>query len=823
MLVGESPGTEEYRRNQVFCGPTGIMFRAFVKRTVENKTGWGRGFWYTNAVKAYCGEHGNPSLHIAEWRDDLFEEIRDIQPDRVLVFGRVAIESVFMESLSVGEHVGGWKWVDFGNGVIIPAQICMHPTATLHNKAVASYWRYETSRAILVPPDIRLRSPDDIEVVEIEDPIEAENLLDDELPKYKYIGYDVETGDDSIYLAAFAVSVNKVYVFHDDVINDYRVKAALESLFANPSITFVAHNWKFDAHMSVEYLGVNPAVFTDINRPWMDTLSMSRINDCERLARLEIAEWQVGMGGRKKSQMDLIGKHTKPRFYEAAYVRYPKEMAIYNGHDAVSTLRLYFHYRKRFAEDPRCRQLWSDIVKPLGPVFFDMETVGIQLDTERLELLGNRLDGLIEIEKLRIRNDPIVQRLEQSGSIKPPFNPNSADHKRELLFGENGIGLKSDKLTSGGKQSVDKYVLKDMSKLDTPILKSLEMYSRLVTLKRNYQAKWSNVADRGGVIHTNYHQTGARTMRTSSTDPPMQTVPRKSLPGDEITSSVRKDIRCAIIPHSCDEEVAFCEVDYSQMELRILAQESDDAELTRCFNEGIDVHSRTAAIITGKSLDEITKDDRQMAKPVNFGVSYGQSAQGLVGYARDNYGVTMSESEAKEYLRSFFRTYNGVLRYQNRLVERAERQGYVMVNWCGIPLHRRNVHEIGNPHFRGSGIRKTKNSPIQGGASFYTLYLLIILYHLKRAGMIPGLRYIVGTVHDSVWFEAYKKHLKECVETVCRVAVSLPCTVPIEVEAKVGKSLGEMADYMVVSSKTLKPGERFDFDTWTKTGELGWA
>jgi len=272
-----------------------------------------------------------------------------------------------------------------------------------------------------------------------------------------------------------------------------------------------------------------------------------------------------------------------------------------------------------------------------------------------------------------------------------------------------------------------------------------------------------------------------------------------------------------------NDSVGIMEIDYSQMELRVLAQESGDMELIRCFNEGVDVHKRTASMITGKEMADVTDDERQMAKPVNFGVVFGQGPGGLVNYARDSYGVVMTEEEAERYLKAYYRLYPGVRRYQKRVINQAKKDGCVWVKWDGEMYHRRNLLNItsSNPRKRSGDERRALNTPIQGGASLFTLITITILHRLHRKKLVPGLKHIIGTVHDSIWLEVDALLMKECLEFVGCIMVGLPCKVPIEVDGKFGPSLGELSKCGSVSSLRLKEGNRFDYRRWEKEKVFG--
>ena len=559
MLVGESPAEVEDRHNQVFVGSTGALFRRYMNMLLHidadalSECG---GFYYTNAVKCKVGKSANIENYIDGCRRNLIRDIETVKPSRIMLFGATAIESVVGQRLDVKNHIGGWFRRDFGYGKI-PIQFCMHPTATLHNKVVKPYWECETSWAFYNPPSEKLLDAEDCAVVEVEKVPQALCLLD-EMKGLKYIGYDTEFNSDTgrLYLAAFAVSANKAYVFHDEVINHIDVCVALEDLFSMDDKTFIAHSWKADAHATVRGLHLSPKLFCRMGSYWADTLSMRKIQSCEALAGLEYVEWQVGLGGHKAKLFSIM-KGRQAKHYEQAYANHPELMAWYNGMDALACFRAYFHYRTLLKRDG-LYSMWSDFIGPMGPVFFEMEHIGLQMDTNKMTILEDRIDDLIDSTKLALNNDSAVHRLINLGIIERAFNPNSAAHKRAVLFDANGLGLKSVKETSGGKSgkpqnSAAAAVLKQLQD-ESGFVRNLSFYSKLAKMKSSYV--WFKYLSADGCVHSDFKQTGGRTGRSSARRPPVQTIPRGSLSGtsDEavIMSDVRRLIREGIIPHKDD-------------------------------------------------------------------------------------------------------------------------------------------------------------------------------------------------------------------------------------------------------------------------------
>ena len=254
------------------------------------------------------------------------------------------------------------------------------------------------------------------------------------------------------------------------------------------------------------------------------------------------------------------------------------------------------------------------------------------------------------------------------------------------------------------------------------------------------------------------------------------------------------------------DTIKLFELDYSQVELRVAADLSDDPVMMDCFLTRKDIHSLTASRVLGVPADEITKKQRQSAKPINFGTIFDMSAKGLQESAEKEYGIILSDVEAAMWRAGFFRLYRGFRNWMIRETMLATKRGCSYVLWDGEPYATRWLPDLGSSNGRkqGHAKRQALNTPIQGGASLYTLKALIALYRLWYAGKLPGVVSIMHTIHDSIILAIYESFAQDVLQRAGRVMVSFPTVrVPLEVEGKMGDTLGDMVEIGTVNSMDL--------------------
>jgi DNA polymerase-1 len=344
------------------------------------------------------------------------------------------------------------------------------------------------------------------------------------------------------------------------------------------------------------------------------------------------------------------------------------------------------------------------------------------------------------------------------------FNLGSPKQLEQILFYE--LNLPKGKRTKTG-YSTDASVLEELKPAHPMIAKLLDwrLYSKL---RSTYiEALPLLVSDRDGRLHTTFHQAVAATGRLSSSDPNLQNIP--------IRSDLGRRIRRAFVAGRAD--VTLVAADYSQIELRILAHVSGDEHLRDAFARGADIHRETAARVLHKAPEDVTHDERSMAKMVNFGLAYGMSDFGLSSRA----GI--SRAEAKAFIDNYFATYSGISYYMLHIKELARQQGWVST----LLGRRRFIPELrmSNPSLRGAGERMAINMPIQGTAADIIKIAMVQLPDRLRAAGLKARMLL--QVHDELVLEVPRGEV-DAVVPILRATMegAIKLDVPLTVDIKVG-------------------------------------
>ncbi len=405
-------------------------------------------------------------------------------------------------------------------------------------------------------------------------------------------------------------------------------------------------------------------------------------------------------------------------------------------------------------------RLFEEIELPLIPVLARMEAVGVAIDRDALAALD-------------VEFGAELARLEEAiyADVGHQFNLGSPKQLEQVLFYE--LNLPRGRRTKTG-YSTDASVLEELRAAHPMIDKLLEwrLYAKL---RSTYiEALPALVSDRDGRLHTTFHQAVAATGRLSSSDPNLQNIP--------IRSELGRRIRRAFVAGGSD--LVLLAADYSQIELRILAHVSGDEHLRDAFARGADIHRESAARVLHKAPEEVTADERAMAKMVNFGIAYGMSDFGLSSRA----GI--SRAEAKEFIDTYFATYSGISYYMLHIRELARRQGFVTT----LLGRRRFIPELEarNPSLRGAGERMAINMPIQGtAADIIKIAMIHLAARLREGGFRSRL---LLQVHDELVLETPRDEVERLAPVLRETMESaLPLDVPLTVDVKVGTSWEAMA------------------------------
>ena len=396
-----------------------------------------------------------------------------------------------------------------------------------------------------------------------------------------------------------------------------------------------------------------------------------------------------------------------------------------SAEDADLALRLHAALHPRLAAEEKLAYVYGGIELPVREVLFRMERAGVLIDAGQLEAMSHELgQKMLELE---------ARAHKEAGQ---PFNLGSPKQIAEIFFERKGMPVV--KKTPSGAPSTDEEVLERLA-LDHPLARMLLDHREISKLKSTYTDKLPKMVNaRTGRVHTTYGQAVAVTGRLASNDPNLQNIPVRTPEGRRIREAFVAPKGCAIVS-----------ADYSQVELRIMAHISGDENLLRAFEAGEDIHRATAAEVFGRSLKEVTAEERRYAKVINFGLIYGMSAFGLAQQ------LGLERATAQAYIASYFTRYPAVARYMEDTRKIARERGYVETV-LGRRLWLPEIRSA-NPARRGGAERAAINAPMQGtAADLIKLAMIAVQGWLERENLASRL---IMQVHDELVLEVPQAEL----------------------------------------------------------------
>lgn len=536
-----------------------------------------------------------------------------------------------------------------------------------------------------------------------------------------------------------------VPVGHDqgEQLSKEQVLAALKPVLENEAIAKFAHNAKFDVNvLHQDGIRVQGLRFDSMVADYL--VEPARAHGLKDLAS-EL------LGLRMTPISELIG--TGAKAITMAQVEIAKA-APYAGADAAVTWELVGKLSEQLVAGG-LESLYRDVELPLIAVLAAMEQHGVKVDTGYLgqlsHVMGNRLKDL---------------EAEIHGLAGGAFNINSPKQLAVVLFEK--LGLPVVKKTKTGP-STDASVLEELSTQHEVVAKILE-FRQLTKLKGTYvDALPTLINPRDGLIHTSYNQTVAATGRLSSTDPNLQNIPIRTEEG--------REIRRAFVPSK--PGCILMAADYSQIELRILAQIAKEPAFIAAFRHDEDIHALTASQIYGVPLAEVTKDQRRVGKTINFATIYGQGPFSLARI------LGIPQRDAKRFIDAFWEHYSAIKHYQIEALAQAKARGYVMT----LLGRRRYIRELNssNPVERKNGERMAINAPIQGTAADIIKIAMIRLQRMLQAEGFAAR--MILQVHDELVFETPESEVKALASRVREIMEgAMTLDVPLKVEINVGPS-----------------------------------
>ena len=544
---------------------------------------------------------------------------------------------------------------------------------------------------------------------------------------------------------SFYVPVAHDYLDAPKQLNFEAVLNRLKPILESAVIGKIGQNLKYDSHVLANYNLVLKGISDDTmvksyclnsvaTRHNMDDLAMHYLN------HQTIVFSDVAGKGKKQITFNQVG-------LEQAFP--------YACEDVIVTQELNQVLDGDLAQYPKLAKLYQTLEVPLIEVLVRMERNGVELDVSALNV--QQIDIATQMKDIE------SQAFELAGDA---FNLESPKQIQQILFSEDGLGLEAKKKTPKGAPSTNEEALK---LLDHPLVDLILSYRTLTKLNSTYlEALPKQIDLKTGRLHTSYHQAVTATGRLSSSNPNLQNIPIRSEQGARI--------RGAFIANKGNVIIA---ADYSQIELRIMAHISQDANLLEAFNNDADVHSATASMMFNVPLDEVTKDHRRNAKAINFGLIYGMSAFGLAKQ------IDVSRTEAKAYIDAYFENYPGVLSYMDNTKEIAKAQGYVETV-MGRRLYLPQINAK-NKMLQQHALRTAINAPMQGSSADIIKKAMLDVY--QWIGDDNTDIKMIMQVHDELVFEVKASKADEFAHKIqTLMSDTCPLDIPLVVDVGIGDS-----------------------------------
>ncbi len=570
--------------------------------------------------------------------------------------------------------------------------------------------------------------------------VDLDNLLE-KLNKAKEISFDLET--DSLNtmtceIVGIALSIKENEAYYIGLSSDQKedlfsekievdtlaidlVAKKLKPILENKNINKIGQNSKFDSLILRRHdIIVSPISF--------DTMLASYVlnpDDKHNMDDLSL-KW---LNYKPVKITSLIGENKKTQITMKELT--PQEIKDYACEDADITLKLKNKLEKEI-EKEGMHKLAYDIEFPMVEVLTEMEFNGIKIDKNELKI--------IEIELTKEADRIKAEIFDETGL---EFNLDSPKQLGDVLFEK--MGLPVIKKTKTG-YSTDNQVLTELSQ-SFDIAKKIVEYRSLTKLNSTYVTALPKLINKKtGRLHSTFNQTVASTGRLSSTNPNLQNIP--------IKTDFGKEIRKSFIPKNNDYVIF--SADYSQIELRIMAYFSNDSHLIDAFKNGVDIHSATSSKLFNKKLEDVTSDDRRVAKTVNFGIMYGLGTYGL------SQRLGISRAKAKEIIENYFESYPGIKSFMDNTIESTKEKLYTET-LCGRRRYFKNINHS-NHNIRSQDERAAINLPIQGTASDMIKLAMIAIHKALQEIKIDAK--MILQIHDELLFEVHKKDLNKLTELV---------------------------------------------------------
>jgi DNA polymerase-1 len=532
-----------------------------------------------------------------------------------------------------------------------------------------------------------------------------------------------------------------------------QILSALRKPLTDPQIPKIGHHLKYDFIMLTRYgLRVAPLSFDTMVAEWVIDPG-SRNLGLKNLAAARLGESMTHIE-------ELIGKGKNQRSMADVAIA---DAAPYAAADAETTLRLMPQLEVELKQFQKLWEIFVNIEMPLIPVLADMEMAGIALDKKFFSAFS-----------VELKNRMLVLEKQVYEAVGKSFNLNSTQQLSDILFVNLHLTPPDrGRKTASGHYSTAAGVLEEMSG-QNPVVDMILEYRELSKLISTYvDALPAQIHPEDGRVHTSFSQTTTVTGRLSSSDPNLQNIPTRT----ELGRRVRRGF-------VADPGNVLISLDYSQIELRIVAHMAGDEAMLNAFRAGQDIHATTAAAIYGVPLEAVTKEMRRHSKAINFGLIYGMSAYGLTRSTE----LTLAESQ--EFVEAYFKQFPGVKKYLDGIRKEAARTGYVET-MLGRRRYFPNLKSGLNQAMKSREEREAINAPIQGtAADIMKIAMIKIPPALAQAGLHGKM---LLQVHDELVIECLRVELNETASAVQNIMENAyPLSIPLTTEARWGINWDEL-------------------------------
>jgi len=818
MFVGESPGRTEEEEGKPFVGDAGDVLRRNAKAAkIDIKK-----CVIANSARCLINKKKLGQKDITQilksCRPFLEQAILKVNPKIIVLLGDFALRQVLKTS-GITKKRGSLEWSKEFNCWCLPM---FHPAYILRNRAMEPRFKEDMEYLkTIIDNDYRLDvaqgSNKKYKIVNTIRP-----LLDkaDSGTKFR-VGLDCETqGLDYVspdsFVISYSVSHKANYGYQiflhekaslieaEFAVGEGNVRVGVKKcdgfetkmnelmeLITHPNILIYMQNGNYDQHHLRELFRRSGRKPPDFTKYVMDVQAGAHVLDENLFVQSSLDELarsflKVNSDWKK----DFYDKYNKDMM-----INVPKDdLTKYATEDADNTLQIGLKIKKQLEKNPDLLRYFTHAVMPvLSKALFALEETGVYVDPKQIKPTRDKINAAVEEftnEAMSFVPPRVLRDHEEKG-----LRLTRQDLVRDALYGEHGYDIEPRFFSKSGAPSTSSETRTDLLSQDIPedarkFLDAYEDWSEWNTLKTRALKQLVESIRHDGRIHTSFNLVRAVTGRVASSNPNLMNIPNRT--------STAKEVRKLI---SAPKGYVLIEVDESQSELRWMAHMSGDKEMLRVYRNNEDIHLNTAKALT-KNYDRLSKEEqkqaRTAAKPANFGLIYGSSANGFARYCRFKFGIDINKFQAEEIMDKWFMTYPGVETYQKQMIEFCVQDGFV----SSLLGRRRRLPGIYSKDFRerGDAERQAINHPIQSASSDTVLLALVEILKDKRIN--PEECRPVLFVHDSIILECREDKVDKYIPIIrwhlenppLKKLFGIKLRVPMVADAKVGPNLGEMEE-----------------------------